>query len=287
MSAGVLYAALVPVSDPGTDKQLSQDLYENKLKFWTDSTLDGKVNRVAKFVKEKPQTTVKAAAITGVSVGTGALIGGGIGAGVGFLVANFPGIPVGAAIGGGIGAAVGLIAGTAAGAVINKTKYIQWKGRCRYEDLLLELMKRHQEDTSLNTYCCPLTLSIFEDPVMIPSGTIYERSAITACIKKGGGEALEPLRSGIIKEEDLYEDHATRGFILIALEVLFRKDLKNQSLSNNERIGLNSFLRDLDAQIATAESLGRKMIKKLKKEEKISGQVYKKYQTKLNELIKS
>src|ERR1700722_14755759 len=243
MSAGVLYAALVPVSDPGTDKQLSQDLYENKLKFWTDSTLDGKVNRVAKFVKEKPQTTVKAAAITGVSVGTGALIGGGIGAGVGFLVANFPGIPVGAAIGGGIGAAVGLIAGTAAGAVINKTKYIQWKGRCRYEDLLLELMKRHQEDTSLNTYCCPLTLSIFEDPVMIPSGTIYERSAITACIKKGGGEALEPLRSGIIKEEDLYEDHATRGFILIALEVLFRKDLKNQSLSNNEQIELNFFLR--------------------------------------------
>jgi U-box domain len=287
--SGVIYAALVSGGDSGAvsggDKMLSQSL-KDKLQPWTDSTLEGKVNRVAKYIQEEPQKTLKGVGIGMGTIGTGALIGGAIGGVVGFAVANVPGIPLGIAIGGGIGAGVGLFAGATAGAVMNRNEYIQWKRHCRYEDLLQELMTLHQEDPSLKAYECPLTFSLFEDPVMIASGTVYERSAIAAYIKQGGGETMEPLRSRIIKEEDLYEDHATRGVILVALESLFRKGLSNHSLSDDQRKGMDGFLRDLDIQIKTAESLGRKVIKRLRKEKKLTANVYKKYQDKLNGLIR-
>ena len=56
-----------------------------------------------------------------------------------------------------------------------------------------------------SSYLCPLTLQPISEPVVSPSGTIYERQAIMEHVRlaESGGSVLCPVTLENLKEQDL------------------------------------------------------------------------------------
>lgn len=57
---------------------------------------------------------------------------------------------------------------------------------------------------------CPISLSIFEEPVICPSGITYEKKELYAWIKK---QKVDPLSKKAITEEQLYPNNVLKNVI--------------------------------------------------------------------------
>merc|ERR1719324_1980884 len=60
-------------------------------------------------------------------------------------------------------------------------------------------------------FCCPITFSVFVDPVCSPAGHTYERSAIEAWLHR---ESVDPLTTAPLTRDHLYPNLALRDAIL-------------------------------------------------------------------------
>ncbi len=278
------------VTDLPTDNQKFK-IYHSQIHPWSSSELDQRVNRVSMYVKENQKAFIyQVPGSVGGGVVAGAALGAGIGAATGFLVCNVPGCCAGAIIGAIAGAGTGLVTGGTLAAVLTRNTYIEWKRFRRYEDMIPVLLDMQKNHPSFEDYCCSISNDIFQDPVMLPTGVAYERVELMKYLKflksKGGAEG-DPMRSmPSFAEKDIYDDYATRGFILIALEKLIKKDVQALKFDSDDHKALTSLLRDLDNQIRTLEIKGRALIQELYKQKIVTAAVYGSYNIKLNELAR-
>lgn len=260
-------------------------VYHQALKKWSKNDLKSCQNRARDYVDENTtKALLNGPVLVGGSVLAGAALGAGIGAGVGFAIAGPTGLPPGALIGAGVGAGIGLTVSVPVASIKIRSDFIDWKRDGRLGAMLPALLKLYQDNKTME-WLCPLTTELFSYPVFIPTGITYEKSAIVNYLKQNDGSAMDPCKSMVISEQDLFTDFAVLGAILAALEKLARADLKKLGLNSDIRKGLLSALRDLNAQVKECETNGRILIKHLYDKEKISGKVYKKYQADLNRLI--
>jgi STIP1 family protein 1 len=66
------------------------------------------------------------------------------------------------------------------------------------------------DDTAPYHLKCPLTLELFRDPVLSPSGHTYERRAIEMHLQKTGGSGQDPLTNCDISTQDLVPNRAVK-----------------------------------------------------------------------------
>ena len=79
-------------------------------------------------------------------------------------------------------------------------------------------MKKEKELNAINNkldkiyenLLCPISLSIFEEPVICPSGITYEKKELYAWIKK---QKVDPLSKKAITEEQLYPNNVLKNVI--------------------------------------------------------------------------
>jgi U-box domain-containing protein len=261
--------------------------YTKALKKWSDSKFESGKQRAKDYIDENTsQFILSVPVLVGGSVIGGAGVGAGVGAAVGLAIAGPPGIPPGAIIGAGTGALAALIVTAPISIVITKNDFIRWKRHGRAEDLLPVLRKMYEHHESL-CFTCPLTASLFENPVMIPTGVTYEKEAIMEELEKHNGSVDDYCKSQIvITKNNLYTDYAMMGSILAALERLAQEDLKRLPLDSDIKLGLNSSLNELNRHIKLCESLGRKLITGLWDKKIIKANFYRTYNERLNELIR-
>ena len=67
---------------------------------------------------------------------------------------------------------------------------------------LVKLMARFKED--VDVFTCPLTLKVFQDPVVASDGRTYERSAIQKWIERKGTSATSPTDGKTLLKSELY-----------------------------------------------------------------------------------
>ncbi|GIL65313.1 hypothetical protein Vafri_19119 [Volvox africanus] len=75
------------------------------------------------------------------------------------------------------------------------------------------------QDTAVEApsqFTCPLTMEIFRDPVVVPSGRSYERSALLEHLKKVG--RFDPITRQHLSEEQLVPNVSLRAAIELYLE---------------------------------------------------------------------
>ena len=65
-------------------------------------------------------------------------------------------------------------------------------------------------DSVPNEYLCPITLSIMEDPVLMPDGQTYERKAIEAALDL---QPYSPVTRQPMKIEDAVPNYALKSLI--------------------------------------------------------------------------
>jgi hypothetical protein len=70
---------------------------------------------------------------------------------------------------------------------------------------------RSLADVAPSAFCCPITFSVFVDPVCSPAGHTYERSAIEAWLRR---ESVDPLTTAPLTTDQLYPNLALRDAIL-------------------------------------------------------------------------
>eukprot|EP00933_Yihiella_yeosuensis_P016398 TRINITY_DN14029_c4_g1_i1.p1 TRINITY_DN14029_c4_g1~~TRINITY_DN14029_c4_g1_i1.p1 ORF type:complete len:100 (-),score=10.61 TRINITY_DN14029_c4_g1_i1:76-342(-) len=68
--------------------------------------------------------------------------------------------------------------------------------------------------------CCPVTHSLYEDPVVTMGGNTYERSAILAYWEQRGGDPVDPLTNTVLPSRLLIPNWDKRREIQDFLETL-------------------------------------------------------------------
>lgn len=284
------------LSDLPANNTEKYTIYHTTLDPWSNKSLDAKVGRAVKYVKENSSTFIaNVPGIVGGSTLSGALLGAGIGAGIGFVVAHLPGCATGAVIGAIAGASLGMAAGTTAAILTTKYSYIPWKRFVRYNELYSVLFEMQKNNKYFDDMTCPLTLEIFENPVMTVVGITYEKKDIEDNIKKNNGKMPDPYRTKERRDPtktmeltltNLYPDHAMRGFIMQGMEKLIEEDLKILTLNADDLKTLQIFLQELRKHVREAVILGRTLINSLWQDKVIEDEMYLKYNDKLSSLVR-
>mmetsp|Transcript_51652 Transcript_51652/g.121209 ORF Transcript_51652/g.121209 Transcript_51652/m.121209 type:complete len:184 (+) Transcript_51652:381-932(+) len=82
------------------------------------------------------------------------------------------------------------------------------------DELLENSTRNHSQEEVPECFACPITFATFNDPVVCPNGTTYERSAIEQHLSSNG--AWDPLTRAPLKREQLYSNlslkHAVEDF---------------------------------------------------------------------------
>lgn len=69
----------------------------------------------------------------------------------------------------------------------------------------------NQDDNVMESYCCPISGEIMEDPVITPSGITYDKKSIEQWLQK---KAIDPLSKKPLKKEELIPNRALKESIL-------------------------------------------------------------------------
>ena len=63
----------------------------------------------------------------------------------------------------------------------------------------------------MESYCCPISGEIMEDPVITPSGITYDKKSIEQWLQK---KAIDPLSKKPLKKEELIPNRALKESII-------------------------------------------------------------------------
>lgn len=85
-----------------------------------------------------------------------------------------------------------------------------------WEDLFRMASWQDTPTEAPSLFTCPLTMEIFRDPVVSPSGRSYERTALLEHLKKVG--AFDPITRQPVREEQLVPNTSLRAAIELYLE---------------------------------------------------------------------
>ena len=69
----------------------------------------------------------------------------------------------------------------------------------------------NQDENLMESYCCPISGEIMEDPVITPSGITYDKKRIEQWLQK---KAIDPLSKKPLKKEELIPNRALKESII-------------------------------------------------------------------------
>ena len=69
----------------------------------------------------------------------------------------------------------------------------------------------NQDENLMESYCCPISGEIMEDPVITPSGITYDKKSIEQWLQK---KAIDPLSKKPLKKEELIPNRALKESII-------------------------------------------------------------------------
>ena len=69
----------------------------------------------------------------------------------------------------------------------------------------------NQDENLMESYCCPISGEIMEDPVITPSGITYDKKCIEQWLQK---KAIDPLSKKPLKKEELIPNRALKESII-------------------------------------------------------------------------
>ena len=69
----------------------------------------------------------------------------------------------------------------------------------------------NQDENLMESYCCPISGEIMEDPVITPSGITYDKKSIEQWLQK---KPIDPLSKKPLKKEELIPNRALKESII-------------------------------------------------------------------------
>lgn len=147
---------------------IPEDKFNEFLAFTRTDTFQARRDRTSEYFRADKTSEVALQILKHGGMITGVCTIGGV------VIGAFAG-PKGALIGGGIGLGVGLIATAVVGGVVFHQDYEDWKNSIEDETIVKRFIQIHEEHPAFSGFLCPISHDIIKEPVQIPCGHTFER----------------------------------------------------------------------------------------------------------------
>lgn len=269
-------------------EESSIEIYkENIGTFLLSNRLDYQVVRAVTYINESTgsmnEILEKSIVPVSLTVPPCAIIGGGIGFGIGGIVTWYwPVISwIGPLIGGTIGVSLGTAIGGTASSVLttiriqNSDHYMDWKQQLIDVKVYNTFKDYLSKDLILQSCLCPISLDIMMVPVKAPDGLVYEQEEILSWIKnKREDSAASIYREIDFGENDLLFDKEVFMKTAKRISYLLKTDITNLSKEGIVPQALTQYMQMRKTKYRDILNKVSEISRELRRDAKIDKQQY-------------